>query len=130
VWCGRYNSDVVEGVCKRSGARVALKVYALQEMGPIYRVQLLREIRLHMGLVRAEVGCDLRWRCGAAGACDTCDASGALCHTSIRQIPVSPDVRLGALQCSPNCWFPATADPSTAAPARCTQSHPGIVPMW
>jgi len=45
-----YASDVVEGVCKHSGVRVALKVYALQDMAPLYRVQLLREIKLHLSL--------------------------------------------------------------------------------
>lgn len=53
--------DVVEARCKRTGARVALKVYSLPDMTPLTRVQLLREMRLHLQLVR-------RGRGGSGGA--------------------------------------------------------------
>jgi len=45
-----YVSDVVEARCRVTGVRVALKVYSLPDMSPLTRVQLLREMRLHLGL--------------------------------------------------------------------------------
>mmetsp|Transcript_6214 Transcript_6214/g.13563 ORF Transcript_6214/g.13563 Transcript_6214/m.13563 type:complete len:537 (+) Transcript_6214:103-1713(+) len=42
-----YASDVFEGTCKLSGQHVALKVYAVDNLDEIPRVQLAREVRLH-----------------------------------------------------------------------------------
>jgi hypothetical protein len=43
----RYASDVYEASCKKTGKKVALKVYSVEQLDDIPRVQLAREIRLH-----------------------------------------------------------------------------------
>jgi len=45
-----YVSDVMEARCRHTGTRVALKVYSLPEMTQLHRLQLLREVKLHMAL--------------------------------------------------------------------------------
>jgi len=42
-----YASDVYEAICKHSRVRVALKVYAIDDLEDLTRVQLLREVAIH-----------------------------------------------------------------------------------